>query len=190
MNNISIDKTVNSIIELYNKKGNMDYGESITQLEHGLQCADIGVERGYDDELVVAGLLHDIGHLIETPHKMGDLGTLNHEEIGANYMKELGFSDRVVELIRNHVNTKRYLIAKDEEYRNNLSKASIGTLKYQNGIMSDDESDEYQKLELFQDHLKLRNLDDTAKIIGMTTNSLEHYRPVIMKVLNENLIEL
>ncbi len=61
---------------------------------------------------------------------MGNLGVLKHEEIGAEVLKNIGFDDKVCELVKNHVNAKRYLVSKDPKYYENLSEASKGTLNY------------------------------------------------------------
>ena len=39
-------------------------GEDVKLVEHMLQCAALAREAGATDELVVASLLHDIGHLL------------------------------------------------------------------------------------------------------------------------------
>ncbi len=38
------------------------YGESISQLAHALQAAQSARDADADDELILAALLHDIGH--------------------------------------------------------------------------------------------------------------------------------
>ena len=58
-------KTVDDIIKLYEELGNTDYiGKEVTQNEHAIQTALQARGEGYDDETVVACLLHDIGHLV------------------------------------------------------------------------------------------------------------------------------
>jgi HD domain len=51
------------VVALFEAHGARRYGESITQLEHALQCAALARRNRADDEVVVAALLHDIGHL-------------------------------------------------------------------------------------------------------------------------------
>jgi predicted HD phosphohydrolase len=73
-------KVISTILSLYSKWGASDYiGESITQIEHALQCAQQATQDtrllGYDNFIrncvIVAALLHDIGHLIGLEH--GDM---------------------------------------------------------------------------------------------------------------------
>ena len=40
----------------------------------------------------------------------------------------MGFHPKVTELVKNHVNAKRYLVTKYPEYHEKLSEASKGTL--------------------------------------------------------------
>jgi hypothetical protein len=44
---ISAEKVANDLIQLLEKRGTSDYiGESISQLEHSLQCAHSGIQAG------------------------------------------------------------------------------------------------------------------------------------------------
>ena len=42
-------------------------------------------------------------------------GIKNHEGVGSEFARSLGFSDKVCELIRRHVDAKRYLTATNKE---------------------------------------------------------------------------
>ena len=75
---------------------------------------------------MLAALLHDIGHLC-SPSKvprMGGFGVANHEDIGADHLWSLGFGPQVTNLVRGHVEAKRYLVATSEEYTDRFSDAS------------------------------------------------------------------
>ena len=66
--------TLPDIEQLFADRGGEQYsGESVTQLEHALQCALLAEAEGADDELVTAALLHDLGHLL---HDLGDTPSL------------------------------------------------------------------------------------------------------------------
>lgn len=78
------------------------------------------VFQGSDDELVIAALFHDIGQIIpvdmnkDVRMKMAsgsdeDVGRIGHETIGAEYLRTLGFSDKVCRLVNSHVAAKRYV---------------------------------------------------------------------------------
>ena len=51
------------MIGLFAARGAERYGESVSQLEHALQCAALARRARADDEVVLAALLHDVGHL-------------------------------------------------------------------------------------------------------------------------------
>jgi putative nucleotidyltransferase with HDIG domain len=124
-------------------QGKTDYlGEPVTQLEHSLQCAHLARQDavyGHDDEVVLGALLHDVGRFIPSAEKMekmysvdGEyLGRTSHEVVGEHYLRSLGFSDKVAELVGAHVMAKRYLTATDKEYYDGLSETSKRTLEYQ-----------------------------------------------------------
>ena len=152
---------MNVIKELLEKSRSSDYiGESISQYEHALQCGDIALRAGADDELVIASLLHDIGHFCPSPTKstkMGPWGVERHEEIGAEFLISLGFSERVADLVRSHVQAKRYLVATNPAYLQSLSIASLETLKLQGGAMSADEVKKFSVKKTLKDILRLRS---------------------------------
>src|SRR5881275_731530 len=128
------------IMQLFDKYGNSDYdGEPVTQTSHMVQCAMLAMKNNVDTELILGAFLHDIGHLLghrQHSEAMGDFGAVNHEGIGAQYLKEKGFSDRVCAMVDGHVAAKRYLVATDASYAAKLSPASQETLRWQGGAMS------------------------------------------------------
>jgi predicted HD phosphohydrolase len=63
--------------------------------------------------------------------QMDGCGIVDHEGIGADFVRDLGFSARVAKLVRNHVSAKRYLCATNPEYHATLSEASKTTLRFQ-----------------------------------------------------------
>ena len=95
------------------------------ELEHGLQCAAVlrDVAPG-DAELQVAGLVHDIGSALGH--------TRSHGDAGAAAVRSL-LGERVSELVRLHVDAKRYLVTRDASYRAGLSPVSIASLEAQGG---------------------------------------------------------
>ncbi len=80
--------SVDTIIELLESGTTHDYiGEPVSQLEHALQCAQLAVDAGADDQTILAALLHDIGHLCGSPNNatMGEYGIDQHEKVGAQF---------------------------------------------------------------------------------------------------------
>src|ERR1700761_3321195 len=94
------EKITNEIMDLYAGYGGAEYaGEKVSQLEHMAQAAQLAEEQGYDEEVILAAFLHDIGHLSEDaahdandPARMGAFGIKDHEELGAEFLREKGFS--------------------------------------------------------------------------------------------------
>src|ERR1700754_308115 len=59
-------KITDEIMDLYKGYGGAEYaGEKVSQLEHMMQAAQLAEEEGYDEEVVLAAFLHDIGHISE-----------------------------------------------------------------------------------------------------------------------------
>lgn len=174
------------VAKLLEASTNMDYiGEPVSQLEHMLQCAHFAAERGADDELVLAALLHDIGHLCAGPDapQMAGLGVVRHEHIGADYLRAHGFSERVCTLVSAHVDAKRYLALRKVGYLERLSQASTGTLRHQGGPMSEAEAKQFEAHPLFQDFLKVRMWDEEGKQEHLATPDLASYRPLVLRHL-------
>ena len=62
--------TIDNIIKILSVKGKHQYGsEAVSQLEHALQCATLAENNGASKELIIACLLHDLGHLL---HDLGE----------------------------------------------------------------------------------------------------------------------
>jgi len=163
-----IESTVNEIFDLYDKHGAAEYaGEKVSQLEHMCQAAQFAMQEGYDDEVVLAAFMHDVGHLLpihDESESMDGYGMMDHEKLGAQYLRRVGFSDRMCKLIASHVNAKRYLTFKYPAYYNQLSGASKKTLEYQGGSMEEAEAKQFEKDPLFDLYIKMRGWDEAAKV--------------------------
>jgi 2-amino-1-hydroxyethylphosphonate dioxygenase (glycine-forming) len=180
-----IEKTADHIIKLYEKHGNDAYfGEAVTQLQHACQAYESAVNEGFDDAVQVAAFLHDFGHLIIDAEPMGDLGVLNHEQIGADWLRQRGFSDKVCRLITAHVNAKRYLVAVDEAYWRNLSEASRETLVYQGGQMTAYEAAQFEADPYFMLYIRMRLWDEAAKDPAVSPVNLSILRNKIVQHLS------
>jgi [1-hydroxy-2-(trimethylamino)ethyl]phosphonate dioxygenase len=149
-------------------------------LEHALQAAHFAREERAPDYLVIAALLHDIGHLVEdTPEDTADLGIdARHEEIGEAWLARR-FGPEVYEPVHLHVAAKRYLCATDPHYFSRLSPASVQSLQLQGGPMSADEIAVFESNQYFQEAVRLRLWDDKAKVPGFATAELPSYRRII-----------
>jgi putative nucleotidyltransferase with HDIG domain len=161
-------QVTDEIMGYYEHHGGEEYaGEKVTQLEHMVQAAQLAEEQGYDEEVVLAAFLHDIGHICEAGHgdnEMGEFGIKDHEEIGADFLKEKGFSKKVVRLVQSHVEAKRYLTLKDPKYYDQLSDASKRTLEYQGGRMEEEEAKAFEQYPLFDRSSKCANGTSRQKL--------------------------
>ncbi len=179
------EKIANDVINLFRQKGGSNYaGEAITQLEHACQAAQLAELDGQDDEVILAAFLHDVGHLLEEGHEaMDGYGVKNHEGVAAGYLKELGFSERLVTLVNAHVDAKRYLCFANKRYFDNLSEASKITLQFQGGPMTEEEARDFEKNPLKTLIIKMRTWDEAAKEINVPLPDLQSYKTKIIRHL-------
>ncbi len=156
------------------------YGESVTTLQHMLQAAHFAQQEGAPKHLVIAALLHDIGHLLErVPDDIADWKTdARHEELGGRWLSRL-FGPEVSDPVRLHVPAKRYLCATNPGYFERLSAASIQTLKLQGGPMTRDEIAAFEREPHWREAVRVRLWDDEGKVAGLATPGLESYRAMI-----------
>ena len=134
-------KIVDDIMDLFARRGAAAYhGEAVSQTEHALQAAELAEREGAADHLVVAALLHDVGHLLDGQDEdLADRGLDGrHEEAGCAWLAA-HFGPEVTEPIRLHVAAKRYLCAVDPAYLAGLSPASRRSLSLQGGPMNAEE---------------------------------------------------
>ncbi|MBO0936043.1 HD domain-containing protein [Fibrella sp. HMF5335] len=186
--NSSPETAAAQIRDLLVHGGGADYvGEPVTQLEHALQCAQLAEQAGADRATVVAAFLHDIGHLLpgETAADfMAEFGRMDHETLGAVWLEQRGFPAAVTQLIRHHVNAKRYLTAKYPDYLARLSDASRQTLLYQGGPMSSDEAQAFEANPYVDQIIQVRRWDEAAKRTNHATPGLEHYLSLVYGLLS------
>ncbi|KAF9893030.1 hypothetical protein FE257_012441 [Aspergillus nanangensis] len=166
------------LVKALEEYGQGDYiGEAISQLEHCLQAANQAQKSGARSELVIAALLHDIGQIIplnetkevrmnlkDSPENVGRMG---HETIGAEFLRSLGFSQNVCQLVHSHVPAKRYLTAVNNLYYDSLSSASKKSLQFQGGPFKGDELEAFDRDPLRDEMVALRLWDDAAKVEGI-----------------------
>ncbi|KKK12541.1 hypothetical protein AOCH_000056 [Aspergillus ochraceoroseus] len=186
---------ISALFVFLEAQGQGDYlGERITQLEHSLQCAHLArqsPEYGNDKEVVLAALLHDVGRFIPAANKMARMvgtdgkfiGRQSHEILGENYLRELGFSQKVCALVGAHVMAKRYLVATDKAYYDGLSETSKRTL---GGVFTPEQIKEAQADRLLDAKLAVRRWDDQAKDPNFTAPPLEEYRQLAYECLLES----
>ncbi len=181
------EKTTANIMRLFEQYGGEDYdGEPVSQASHMVQCAMLAMEAVSDRTLVIGALLHDIGHLLKHEQEtdaMGAFGVVNHEGIGAAYLRRNGFSERICAVVEAHVAAKRYLVATDKLYEAKLSPASVQTLRWQGGPMTIDEVAAFERHPFFYDIIKVRRWDEEAKNNDAVLLPLSYFRNLILDYL-------
>ena len=168
---------LDDIERLFSLKGELMYtGEPVTQLEHALQTACLAEESGADDALVTACLLHDLGHML---NDQGDTPTLRglddaHQYFVLPFLRGL-FPDRVLDVIKLHVDAKRYLCCVNPDYWADLSADSQRSLELQGGIFDRAQSAAFISQTHAFDAVRLRRWDDEAKQPDVSTPTLAHF---------------
>jgi [1-hydroxy-2-(trimethylamino)ethyl]phosphonate dioxygenase len=176
---------VEKIITLFNDQGDSEYGgEPVTQGEHALQSAHLALTEKASSSLVIASLLHDIGHVLHAlPDDAPEQGIDDlHEELGNRFLIKY-FIPAVSEPVHLHVAAKRYLCAVEPSYFALLSEPSVLSLQLQGGPMSEEECQKFEANPYYKDAVQLRRYDDMAKIPNLTVQPIEFYAPF----LQENL---
>lgn len=178
-------ETAEYIINLYHQFGDEDYiGEPVSQVEHMCQCAELAEKEGYDEDVILAAFFHDIGHLCEhimPVQYMNGYGIVDHEKLGADFLRSKGFSETLASLVENHVQAKRYLTYHFPEYYEQLSEASKKTLEFQGGRMTLEEAMAFESEPLFDMHIRLRRWDEKAKQENHPLPPLSKYGDMIRR---------
>jgi predicted HD phosphohydrolase len=146
--------------------------DGLSELDHGLQCAsELARLRPADDELHLAGLVHDIGHRFGPDER--------HGVLGARAVRGL-LGNRVAGLVEAHVPAKRYLVTTDAAYRSVLSTESVRTLGVQGGPLTPEEVASFLSSPYAADAVELRRADDAAKVPGRVVAPLAHWAPLLV----------
>jgi phosphonate degradation associated HDIG domain protein len=174
-------ETPEEVLELLAKQGGESYfGEPVTVLEHCLEAAHFAREANSPPTLIVAALLHDVGHLLHHENEDAAEHGVNtrHEEL-ADQMLSAHLPASVTEPIRLHVAAKRYLCFADAAYLEALSPSSVLSLSLQGGPMSSQEAAAFLAGPFAQQAIALRHWDDEAKIPALPVSSAHSYLPLI-----------
>jgi [1-hydroxy-2-(trimethylamino)ethyl]phosphonate dioxygenase len=172
--------SVADIVALYDRFGGERYGEDVTQTDHACQCAALAQRDGAEDALVVAALLHDVGHLLHLSATGEDAHAADvdddHEALGARALAAL-FGPEVTGPIALHVTAKRYRCAVDPTYLSRLSAASVASLRLQGGPLDGDAADQFARHPAAAAALRLREWDDTGKVAGLEVPDFADFVP-------------
>jgi 2-amino-1-hydroxyethylphosphonate dioxygenase (glycine-forming) len=175
------------IIRLYEFHGHGDYdGEPVSQTSHMIQCAMRAIDSQADTELVIGAFLHDVGHLLKHHQKsemIGGFGVVDHEKLGAEYLRDKSFSDKICAVVAMHVPAKRYLVTTIPEYAGKLSDDSMQTLQWQGGLMSEEEIEDFESHPYFEEIIRVRLWDEEAKDANANLLPLCYFHKLVLDYL-------
>lgn len=175
------------IVDLFEKRAATQYGrESVSQMEHALQCAHLAELAGESDASIVAALLHDVGHLVAAEHEGVADVTLErddlHQYIALPFLRGV-LPDAVLEPIRLHVDAKRYLCGAEPSYWASLSDASKHSLALQGGPLTGGELGPFLAQPFAEEAVRLRRYDDLAKTPQKPTPDLTYFAGKLKSVM-------
>lgn len=150
---------------MFDGEGGQEYlGERVSMAQHMLQTGRAAREAGAPTALVVAAVLHDVGHFSGAISGR-DLMSGNdnhHDDVAAEWLSTW-FAPEVTEPVRLHVAAKRYLCATEPAYYDQLSDASKFTMAVQGGSMNADEIAAFAAEPYSEAACQLRRFDDLGK---------------------------
>ena len=180
------------LADIFERRGGEEYlGEPVTMAQHMLQGATLAERAGHSEIIIVAALLHDIGHFTSEfgTFRMDDTEDRFHEDAGAKVLAPF-FPDIVVDCVRYHVAAKRYLCATRADYFARLSEASVHSLNLQGGPMSSEEKVEFERNQNLSEIIAVRYLDDAGKHADMETPPFAYFAPMVQRVVDAHCAAL
>ncbi|MDA1014384.1 MAG: HD domain-containing protein [Planctomycetota bacterium] len=176
---------IDVLFDFISQRGQSNYDESVTQIQHALQCAQLAQTRGFGDEAVTSALLHDIGHLLVDEHDAHQNfldQDMNHEDVGANLLDKW-FPEKITDPIRLHVAAKRYLCSTDPAYYEQLSEASKRSFKLQGGSLTPQEQEDFERNPHLPLAVELRRLDDLGKRPNQMVPAINDFKATVSACL-------
>ena len=171
-------KSVDAVLAPFHQWGHLSLGEEVSQLEHALQCAWFAQQDNAPRHIVVAALLHDIGHLLTydeiEAHPEDKERNGYHEKVGAHFLAQ-HFTNDIVKPVRLHVAAKRYQVSTQAAYRASLSEASHHSFLLQGGMMDASTCHAFESSPWFTDALLLRKYDELGKQVKRTDAGINNH---------------
>ena len=190
MTELTAQTIVAFLADIFERRGGEEYlGEPVTMAQHMLQGATLAERSGAPEVVIVAALLHDIGHFTSEfgTYHPDDTYDRHHEEAGAEVLADY-FPTLVTDCVRYHVAAKRYLCATRPTYFNRLSAASVHTLSLQGGPMTPTEVAEFEQNPNLEQIIQVRYLDEAGKDPDLLTPEFAHFAPMVQRVVDAHCI--
>lgn len=189
MTDLTRDTIVAFLADIFERRGGEEYlGEPVTMAQHMLQGATFAEAKGCSEQIIVAALLHDIGHFTSEfgTYSPDDTSDKHHEDAGADVLADF-FPSIVTDCVRHHVAAKRYLCATNPTYFDRLSAASVHSLNLQGGPMGGTEAAAFAKNPNLADIIQVRYFDEAGKEPDMKTPDFAHFAPMVQRVVDRHL---
>lgn len=186
----SIEQAIDEIFSLYERYGDADHiGEPVSLIRHMSQAAQLAIRDGWNDEVILAAFFHDIGHFcvmdrLENDALLDGCG-IRYEQIGADYLREKGFPEKIASLVENHAQAKRYLTSKYPQYYLTLSDTGRKPLESQEEHMNEAEAFLFENNPLFEISIAMRQWDELAKEANIPPMDLSIPKRIAEEVLHE-----
>lgn len=177
------------LADIFARRGGEEYlGEPVTMAQHMLQGATLAEQSGAPEVVIVAALLHDIGHFTSEfgTYHPDDTHDRHHEDAGGDILAPF-FPTLVTDCVRYHVAAKRYLCATKPSYFDRLSPASVHTLGLQGGPMTAAEVAEFERNPNLPQIIQVRYLDEAGKHANMQTPPFQHFAPMVQRVVDAHM---
>jgi phosphonate degradation associated HDIG domain protein len=176
-------QSLEDIEQVYADRGGLHYGEGVTQLEHALQSAVLSQAHKGPPSLIVAALLHDIGHLYENEAEVTESRHDHRHEVSGARMLQALFPESVYRPVALHVAAKRYLCFTEPQYWQGLSAASQKSLALQGGPFDPAQAQAFERAPFWQDAVQLRRFDDMGKAAEISGRAFVDFIPLMRGLL-------
>jgi len=149
--------------------------ETVSVLDHALQCAAHARVARASDEVVLAALLHDVGHLLSDAQE----SPLSHHGLWAARFLRPFVPAQVAWLVEHHVLAKRYLCTVNSGYLERLSPGSLRSWIRQGGPLDREARGALEARPWLPDVLAIRRWDEAAKEPTARVPPLRAYRDLL-----------
>lgn len=184
---------VNKVLSILKEYGNDSCCRRCTIVSHSFQAGLLAVGKDYDDELILAAFLHDIGHLYPLILPQNQYEKANCHSVkdatkwGQVFLSQLGFSEKISTIVSNMIQAKRYLCYQSPAYFHSLTNIQQEIFTDEGGAMSQAEAIDFEKKPYFNESIAIRKIDDQANLpdFQVTNNYWKFFEYLLLEHLNQ-----